>query len=316
MAETEEAVDIARRSQEAVANAVRRWTDAVQSCAADRTGDSAEHPDPHAFLDEFFDLFESVLSDERDAAHRQLAAAERTGTTAIELGPRPSDPADDRTAEADPAGQAAAAMGEDTTDLRGIRGTRFWQAAGVTPPAAADDRVQESAALAELAEAFTALVRTLATDEDVTAMTPRRIIQLAVDCMPRVQHAAVVAVQGGEARSIAATSDLPARVDRIRSATGQGPGLDVLEANELVVSNELAGDPRWPSFAARVVDELGVRSIVSYRLYLGPHDRAALSFYSDWPHAFDNLAITTGAIFAAYCSLAMFSRLPERPSGP
>jgi hypothetical protein len=214
------------------------------------------------------------------------------------------------------AGSDGEAMDDGGTSAVDVRGAHFWQVAGVSPPATADDTVQESAALAELAGAFSTLVRALAADENVAAMAPRRIIQLAVDCMPRVQHAAVIAVRDGEARSIAATSGLPGRVDRIRAATGQGPGLDVLGANELVVSNDLAGDLRWPLFAGRLVDELGVRSIVSYRLYLGPRDRAALSFYSDWPNAFDNLAITTGAIFAAYCSLAMFSRLPQRTSGP
>jgi hypothetical protein len=150
-----------------------------------------------------------------------------------------------------------------------------------TPPAAADDTVLESAALAELAEAFGTLVGARAADENVDVVAPRRIVQLAVDCMPRAQHAAVIVVRDGEVRSIAATSGLPGRVDRIRAATGQGPGLDVLVANELVLSNDLAGDPRWPLFAGRLVDELGVRSILSYRLYLGPRERAAVNFYSD-----------------------------------
>jgi ANTAR domain len=83
----------------------------------------------------------------------------------------------------------------------------------------------------------------------------------------------------------------------------------VLDTNDLVVSNDLAVDPRWPEFGSRVVDELGIRSVVSYRLYLSRRHRTALSFYSDWPHAFDDLDIATGAIFAAYCSLALHSRL-------
>src|SRR4029079_57595 len=49
------------------------------------------------------------------------------------------------------------------------------------------------------------------------------------------------------------------------------------------------------------------RSIVGYRLYLAPGVRAALTFYSDWPHAFDELAIACGSIFAAYCSPMVFT---------
>jgi ANTAR domain/GAF domain len=177
------------------------------------------------------------------------------------------------------------------------------------PPSVDDDLNGPFAGLAELAEAFNGLVRALVEDGELAAMSPRRILDLAVECMPAGKHAALIVVQDGKARSIAATTDLPVRVDEIRIATGEGPSLDVLDTNDLVVSNDLAADPRWPLFGSRVVEELGVRSIVSYRLYLSRRHRAALSFYSDWPHAFDDLAITTGAIFAAYCSLAMHNEL-------
>jgi hypothetical protein len=182
-----------------------------------------------------------------------------------------------------------------------------WHIARV--PLSADDPSGPFAALAELAEAFIVLVRALVEGDELTAMTPQRILDLAVEFMPPGKHAALIAVQDGEARSIAANTDVPGRVDEIRSASGEGPGLDVLDTNDLVVCNDLAADPRWPLFGGRVVDELGIRSIVSYRLYLSRRHRAALSFYSDWPHAFDDLDITTGTIFAAYCSLAMHSQL-------
>lgn len=48
--------------------------------------------------------------------------------------------------------------------------------------------------------------------------------------------------------------------------------------------------------------------MINYRLYLGRHRRAALSFYSTWPHAFDDIAAAIGAIFAAYCSLTLITQ--------
>jgi hypothetical protein len=168
----------------------------------------------------------------------------------------------------------------------------------------------EFAALAELAEAFMVLVRALVGDGgSVDGLGPGRILELAAHCVPHGQHAALMVRRDGRVEMVAATSGLPDAVDRIRGETGQGPALDVLETNDLVVSNELAEDPRWPVFGEQVVEATGIRSILSYRLYLGRGHRAALTFYSDWPHAFDNLAIATGAIFAAYCSLVMFSEL-------
>ena len=167
-----------------------------------------------------------------------------------------------------------------------------------------DEYVAEFAALAALAEAFTDLVSALH-HQDQATVTPDRVVDLASRCMPRSQHVSLVVADHDHVHDIAATSDLPAAVDRIREETAEGPALDVLETNDLVVANDLPEDPRWPLFGARVLELTRIRSIVSYRLYFSPRHRAALSFYSSWPHAFGDLAIATGAIFAAYASLTV-----------
>ena len=58
----------------------------------------------------------------------------------------------------------------------------------------------------------------------------------------------------------------------------------------------------------------GVRSLASYRLYFGRQHRGALTFCSDWPNAFDDLAVAVGAIFAAYCSLSLLAHLLNEES--
>ena len=183
----------------------------------------------------------------------------------------------------------------------------------ITPPMD-DDLNQESAALSTLAQAFSTVIRARFGARDPTPVSPAAILQLAVDCVPRVEHAALVAVVDGKARTLAATHSLSERIDQIRSDTGQGPGLDVLRTSELVLGNDLGTDPRWPLFGPRLVDELGLRSVVSYRLHLGSERRAALCWYSHWPYAFDDLTVATGALFAAYCSLTGSSYLPHGPN--
>ncbi len=182
-----------------------------------------------------------------------------------------------------------------------------------------DDDTADFTALAELAEDFNTLVEALLDRRDGHSLPPARIVELAVRCMPSGRHfALVISEDGDSSRSLAATSDLPAQVDQLRAEVGQGPALDVLDTNDLIVSNDLAADPRWPLFGPGVVDRLGIRSALAYRLYLAPRLRAALVLYSDWPHAFDDLAIATGSIFAAYCSLTVITdhllgdRLSER----
>jgi hypothetical protein len=144
-------------------------------------------------------------------------------------------------------------------------------------------------------------------DGGVIDMPPGRIVEMAARCMPSGQHVALVIAENGRSRSLAATSDVPAMVDRLSTEIGQGPALDVLDTNDLVIGNDLADDPRWPEFGPAVVDRFGIRSTVAYRLYLAPRLRAALTLYSDWPHAFDDLTIATGSIFAAYCSLVVMT---------
>lgn len=171
-------------------------------------------------------------------------------------------------------------------------------------------------ALAELAEVFTDLVAALRCGE-ASVLTPERVVELALRCMPRAQHAAITGLVDGRLCDLATSSGVPTALDRIRAETGEGPAFDLIEANDLVVADDLDDDPRWPRFSRRAVDETGVRSIVAYRLYFSSRHRAALSFSSDWPYAFDEIAISTGAIFAAYASLAAGQELVVgEPVGP
>lgn len=170
-----------------------------------------------------------------------------------------------------------------------------------------DDDRADFTAVTELAEAFTALVDALSAGDTFQAMHPERIVALAARCMPSSCDVSLSVAEGDRARLLASTGDAPRHVDRIRREVGHGPVLDIVDTNDLVISNDLAADLRWPVFGSRVVEQVGIRSVVGYRLHLASGVRAALTFYSDWPHAFDDLAIATGSIFAAYCSLVVFT---------
>jgi hypothetical protein len=170
----------------------------------------------------------------------------------------------------------------------------------------ADDCPEDFRAIAELAEAFSELVGLL-TDHQSVGMEVQTLVEFAHHAMPRAQHTGLLLLEDGITRTVAATSEVPERLDRLRAETGQGPALDVLETNDLVISGDVAADPRWPAFGARVLKELDVRSIASYRLHLGRDHRAALVFVSDWPYAFGELDGALGAIFAAYCSLVLLT---------
>ena len=180
-------------------------------------------------------------------------------------------------------------------------------------PSAEEDS-SSFAPIAELAEMFTVLVRTIH-NGDALRFTAERVVELAGHCMPASQGAELIMLDAGQPRTIASVGTFPDAIKLARLHTGEGPSLDVLDANDLVTTGDVAADERWPDFAREVTNATAIRSIASYRLYLGPRHKAALTFYSDWPYAFDGADTAIGAIFAAYCSLALLSDvLADTPS--
>jgi len=79
---TDQFVDIANRSQEAVATAVHNWADTVQSFASKLTAGQSQLPDPHTVVDQYFDFAEKVLASQREFA-QQWASATLKATEAV-----------------------------------------------------------------------------------------------------------------------------------------------------------------------------------------------------------------------------------------
>jgi hypothetical protein len=69
----------------------------------------------------------------------------------------------------------------------------------------ADDDRPDFTAVNELAEAFTALVDALSSDDDLPAMSPERIVALASVCMPSSGDVALTVAENDRTRLLAAT---------------------------------------------------------------------------------------------------------------
>ena len=58
------------------------------------------------------------------------------------------------------------------------------------------------------------------------------------------------------------------RLDSLQFELKEGPCFDALQTHEIVLGpQQLATDARWPNWGPRVAQEIGVGSIVSYRLF-------------------------------------------------
>jgi uncharacterized protein HemX len=78
-APTDQFVDIAQRTQEAVTTAVRTWADTVQNFAGNLTTGQTQLPDAQSVVDQYFDFAEKVLANQRQLASQFVAASVKVG---------------------------------------------------------------------------------------------------------------------------------------------------------------------------------------------------------------------------------------------
>ena len=87
-APTDQFVDIANRSQEAVTAAVRSWTDTVQSVAGKLTSGQSQLPDLQDVVDQYFDFAEQVLANQRQFVQQWASAAVKATESVTEQAQR------------------------------------------------------------------------------------------------------------------------------------------------------------------------------------------------------------------------------------
>jgi hypothetical protein len=87
-APSDQFVDIANRSQEAVTAAVRSWTDTVQSVAGKLTSGQSQLPDLQNVVDQYFDLAEQVLANQRQFAQQWASATVKATESVAEQAQR------------------------------------------------------------------------------------------------------------------------------------------------------------------------------------------------------------------------------------
>jgi len=145
-------------------------------------------------------------------------------------------------------------------------------------------------------------------DETDEPMVQQRLVEFAVTAIPGADHAAVTLIDRKGRRSTTASTDpVPLQVDALQYELDQGPCLQALVRDDIVTAPDLASDGQWPQFAAATVERTPVRSMLSFRLYISDEERAALNLYAERASAFGEQSAATGAIFAAYCSMALIA---------
>ena len=138
----------------------------------------------------------------------------------------------------------------------------------------------------------------------------QRAVTVATQIIPGCDAAGVCVVHRGERIDTHATSDDSLRaVDELQHKLDEGPCLDALRRDQTVISEDLAADDRWPNWGPQVIEQLGMHSCVSFRLYVTDKDLGALNLYGKEPRAFTDEDIQDGLALAAHVGVALAAAL-------
>ena len=133
-------------------------------------------------------------------------------------------------------------------------------------------------------------------------------LQVVVDAAPRavpgVHDAAVVLIRGDDLTVPAATSSAARSLEEAESALGFGPCVQALQDHAVFTSDDLALEERWPEWTAQALD-VGYRSLLAFRLFVGGDSFGALDLFSRTPSAFDRDAEAAGLALAGHGAIAL-----------
>ena len=130
-------------------------------------------------------------------------------------------------------------------------------------------------------------------------------VQVAIEIIEGCDLAGMSIINSRGIDTPAGSGDALKRLDALQFELKEGPCFEALQDQEIVLSRDLANDPRWPIWGPRVATEIGVGSIVSYRLFTTADTLGAMNLYSLKSDAFDTEDIDTGRALAAHVAVAL-----------
>lgn len=115
----------------------------------------------------------------------------------------------------------------------------------------------------------------------------------------------------GRVESMAPSGPEVAACDRLQEELGEGPCLDAITDDPMILSADVGADPRWPRWGATVAQAHGVAGMLSVRLVTSDRVHGALNLYSRRRAAYDSYAIDVALLLATHVAVAMRTALAE-----
>ncbi|MHA7652370.1 GAF and ANTAR domain-containing protein [Mycobacterium sp. ML4] len=146
--------------------------------------------------------------------------------------------------------------------------------------------------------------------------TPRRVEDIltevtsaAMELIAGVDTAGILLIgKGGRFDSVAATDELPHELDELQHTLNEGPCIEAASSSDydVVRTDDFRNETRWPAYSA-AVQQLGVLSGMSFRLYTHERTAGALNLFGYQPTQWDVERQTIGMVLAAHAAAAIMS---------
>lgn len=136
------------------------------------------------------------------------------------------------------------------------------------------------------------------------------LLKITAGVIPGHMQCGVTLVGEGGPATFAATG-LPDEVlDEARHADGDGPCMGAVRARDIVLSQDLADETRWPVWTASARSH-GVASVLAYPFDIDALTLGALTLYADRPRAFTDDVPIVAMLVADHASLLLRVRMRQ-----
>ena len=140
--------------------------------------------------------------------------------------------------------------------------------------------------------------------------TLRTIVHSSVDLVPGARWAGISMIEGRRVNPHVPSDQLVAELDQLQTRLDEGPCLDALREHHTVQIDDMATEMRWPRFAQAAV-ERGVRSLLSFQLFVHSGTLGALNLYAGESNVFDEDSHLMGLVLAQHASVALAADAAE-----
>jgi transcriptional regulator with GAF, ATPase, and Fis domain len=130
------------------------------------------------------------------------------------------------------------------------------------------------------------------------------LTESAAKFVPGAQYAGITITHGhNRIETLAGTGRYPSVLDQIQHRHREGPCVSAAWEQHTISLNDIAADGRWPHYRREALEQTPIRSVLSVQLFTTRQMSAALNFYAEQDHAFDEDSLQVGLAFAAHMAL-------------